>query len=379
MENMNLEQVEARLAEIRAMVDTAENIDELSAEVDALNERRSQIMAEQREAEAEKRQALLDTIATGAAGTETRSFENMEAQMEKRTFAPNTEEYRAAWLKAQMGLELDAEERSAMATVDVVPTITENRILGRLKEYSLLKYIDLTNFKGYVNIPNYTTDGDAAWNTSNEQQDAIGHVALSLYQLIKTVEVPGKFNDVSIDAFEDYLTAHLVNKIQKALQTAVILGAGGGSSQPTGINVTHSTADGEFTHSGITKADLMTIMGSLGAEYQQDAVWIMPNHVFYEAMAVVDLPGFVALNAELRPIIGGKPVVIDDSCIISSTDTIFYGAAKAYHMNLGAPIEVSRDESVGFKSNAVNYRAVTLADGKLDNTDAFVKYTRATE
>lgn len=367
---MSMEELLERRTAIATEVEAdGADLDALEAEVRDINAE-----IESRNKAAEQRAAILDSVKEGE-GETVKEF-TQETKMEERTFAVDSMEYRNAWLKNLMGLNLDAEERSAMSTVDVVPTITENKIINRLESADLLKYIDLTQFKGAVNIPNYTTNGDADWGASNEQQDVIGHVALSVYQLIKTIEVPGKFDAVSIDAFEAYITEALANKIAAALQTAAI--TGNGSGKPTGINHTHSTADGTFTKAGITKADLMKIMGALPAKYQKDAVWIMPNKVFYEAMANCDLPGFAAIGADLKPAIAGKPVVVDDACVISSTDTIFYGAAKAYHMNLGAPIEVARDASVGFKSNAVNYRAVCLADGKLDNTAAFVKYTRAT-
>lgn len=366
IKDMTMDQIEERLDAIDLEAEGAD-LEALSAEMDALEARKKEIIEAAEVREAELRAAAEDEITEPV---------YKETKMEERTFTPDSAEYRVAWLKAMKGEALDAEERAAMSTVDVVPTITENRILNRLKENALLKHIDLTQFPGAVNIPNYTTNGDADWAASNEEQDVIGHVALSVYQLIKTIEVPGKFAKVSIDAFEDYIVEALGNKIESALQAACIVGTG--SSQPTGISVTHSTADGTFTKAAITKADLAKIAGKLGAEYQKDAVWIMPSKVFYEAMANVDLPGFAALNEKLEPVIMGKPVVLDDTCIISSTDTIFYGAAKAYHLNIADSIEVARDESVGFKSNAVNYRAVCLADGKLDNVNAFVKYTRAT-
>lgn len=372
IKSMEVSELEARKLELRDLVNAEDaDLDSIEEEVREINselEQRAAAEAEKVEERQEVAEATINQI-----------IEEKEETIMERTFAVDSAEYRVAWLKSMAGLQLDAEERTAMATVDVVPTITENTIINRLKNNALLKLIDFTNYKGYVNIPNYTTNGDAAWGTSNEQQDEIGHVSLSLYQLIKTVEVPGVFDANSIDAFESKMIEALTNKIESALQAAVIVGTGAANSQPTGIATTHSTDDGTFTKAGITKADLLGIMGSLPGKYQPDACWIMPNAVFYEAMANVDLPGFVALNAELKPVICGKPVVLDDSCVISSTDTIFYGAAKAYHLNLGSGgIQIAKDLSIGFKSNAVNFRGVCAADGKLDNTDAFVRYTRAT-
>ncbi len=363
--NLDKEAIEARMAEIKNEMEADDaDLEALNKELDAIEERKATIKAEV-EARALEVKEVIESRNT------IEEITPKENIMETRTFTIDSAEYREAWLKNLMGRELDAEERAAMTATNAIPTETENLIVNRLKENELLSKIDLLQIPGYVDIPVYGTNGDAAWGASNEQADVIDKVSLTPFQLIKTVELPGTVDAMSIPAFEAYLVEALGNKVESALQYAVI--AGTGSSQPTGINKTKSTADGSFTKAGITKDDLMKIMGSLDAKYQKDAVWIMPNKLFYEAMAVCDLPGFVALNAELKPIIGGKAVVIDDAV----ADTIFFGGAKAYHMNIGKGVEVAKDASVGFKSNAVNYRAVCLADGKLDSKDAFVKFTRA--
>jgi len=366
IKEMTMDQVEARLAELDPEAEGAD-LEALGAEMDALEARKKEIIAEAEAKEAELRAAAKAEITDPIV---------KETKMEERTFAVDTAEYRAAWLKNLAGATLDTEERAAMSTVNVIPTITENTIINRLKENSLLQYVDFTNFAGCVDIPVYSTNGDAAWSDTNEQQDAITTCQLNLYKLIKTVQFPAKFEKDGIDAFEAKLVEALVNKIQSALQNAIIVGDG--SSKATGINQTHSTADGTFTKTAITKADLLKIMGKLGDKYQKDAVWIMPSAVFYEAMGIANIQNFVNVGDDLQKRICGKPVITDDSCIISSTDTIFYGAAKAYHLNLGAPIEVSRTADRYFEYDNIGFKAVTYADGKLDNTDAFVKYTRAT-
>jgi len=367
IKEMTMDQVEARLAELNPEAEGVD-LEALSAEMDALEARKKEIIEQ-----AEAREAELRTVAEGEISEPVVKETKME---EKRTFAVDTVEYRDAWIKNLMGQELDAEERAAMSTVNVIPTITENTIINRLKENSLLQYVDFTQFPGCVDLPVYSTNGDAAWADTNEQQDVITSCQLNLYKLLKTVQFPAKFEKDGIPAFEAKLVEALVNKIESALQNAVIVGDG--SSKATGINQTHSTADGTFTKAGITKADLLKIMGKLPAKYQKDAVWVMPSAVFYEAMAIANIQNFVNVGDDLRKVIAGKPVVLDDACVISSTDTIFYGCAKAYHLNLGSPIEVSRTSERYFEYDNIGFKAVTYADGKLDTADAFVKYTRAT-
>lgn len=366
---LTMEQVEERLAAIDFTAEGAD-LEALEAEMNALEARKNQIAAE-----AEARAKELEAVAAG----EITEPISKETKMDERKFTPETAEYRAAWLKNLMGKPLDEEERAAITATGVIPVIVENRIINKLQENRLLRLIDLTRFPGNVRLPNYSTNLDADWTASaTDKSDAITYVDLAAYQLIKTIEVPAQADRMHIDAFEDYLVEALTNKIETALQAAVIVGTG--SSQPTGIATTVSTATGEFTHAAATKADLLAIMASLGAKYHEGACWIMPAAVFYgEVMAVADTNTFVNLEEGMDYRLFGKPVVLDDNCVISSTDTIFYGNPKAYHLNLGQDIEVASDRSIGFRSNSAVYRAVCLADGKLDSTAAFVKYTRATQ
>lgn len=364
---LTMEQVEERLAAIDFNAEGAD-LEALEADMTALEARKNTIIAE-----AEARAKELAAVAKG----DITDPISKETKME-RTFAPDTKEYRDAWLKNMLGRPLDEEERNAITATGVIPVIVENRIINILQENRLLRLVDLTRFPGNVRIPNYSTNLDAEWaTTATDKNDVINYVDLAAYQLIKTIEVPAQADRMHIDAFEDYLVRALANKIEAALQAAVIVGSG--SSEPTGIATTVSTATGEFTHAAITKGDLLAAMASLPAKYHDGACWIMPAAVFYgEVMAVPDTNTFVNLMDGMDYRLFGKPVVLDDNCVISSTDTVFYGNPKAYHLNLGQDIEVAVDRSVGFRSNSAVWRAVCLADGKLDSANAFVKYTRAT-
>ena len=88
--------LETRMAGIRTeMNDQNADIPALSAEVDAIEERRNQL----REARAQ-RQALETRIASGAAGTNAQSLSALGvAQNETRDMGPQSAEYRTAWLK----------------------------------------------------------------------------------------------------------------------------------------------------------------------------------------------------------------------------------------------------------------------------------------
>ena len=368
---MNLEQVIARIAELDVIVrdaTTAETIDEATEEKRQLLERKHELE------ELEARQAGAAALESGAAQGKTKEKREGEDMNEK--------EYRKAWLLHLMGRNEEvAEEYRAAVTGEaaVIPTETLNKMILRLQQNPLLSKIDMLQIPGYVKIPIYATNNAASWTTtSTDSQDAFDYIVLEPKQLIKTIEVPATINQMSIDAFESYVVSAMSNVVEAALEKAVLVGTG--TNDPTGIVTTIATTTGTFTKAAVTKADLLKIMGSLPADYQNGACWIMPALVFYgEVMNIADHNTFASINAGFDIKLFGKDVVLSDevNATALTNDNILYGNPKAYHMNLGEGVNVSKDASVGFRSNSVVYRGVCLADGKLDNAAAFVRYKRA--
>ena len=68
----------------------------------------------------------------------------------------------------------------------------------------------------------------------------------------------------------------------------------------------------------------------------------------------------------------GYPVIINDDA-----SQLYFGDLKSYKMNLSQPIEVSKDTSVGFRSNSKVYRGVCLADGNVADQSAIVAFKEA--
>lgn len=372
LKEMTVEQLEERKSAIGAELDNeGADLDALENEVRAINAE----LEARKEAEAKKAE-VREAVALGE-GEVIKTFVEEKRNMEKN-FSVDSVEYRDAWLKELMGKELTAEERAAITGTDAIPTETLNKIINVLKENALLGKIDMMQIPGYVKIPIYATNNDATWtDSSTDSQDVIGSITLQPKQLIKTIEVPATVDKMSISAFERYITEALANKIESALQKAVI--AGTGTTEPVGIITAATSKTGKFTKAAVTKADLLAEMGDLPSEYQNGACWIMPSKVFFsEVMAIADHNDFTNVNNGFTYKLFGKDVVFDDNAKVSTQDAILYGQPKAYHVNLGEGVKVDKDMSVGFRNNSAVYRGVCLADGNLDNSNAFVKYTRST-
>ena len=100
------------------------DLDALEAEVRAINEE-----LETRKNNEAKKAEVRQAIANGEQPAEKiKEFKEVE-KMEERTFAPDTVEYRDAYMKQLMGKPMSIEERTALSGASyVIPTETVNKI-----------------------------------------------------------------------------------------------------------------------------------------------------------------------------------------------------------------------------------------------------------
>ena len=360
-----------------------EKRDAMSA--DDLEERKNEIQAIDAELEAREAaaQAAEEERQKVAASNEpvTKEFKQEERKMENR-FAIDSPEYRDAFLRNLQGKEITAEERAAITATAAIPTQTMNQIVGKLELNPLIAAVDMTNIPGYVTYPAEDTINDAAWvpmaNASTDSSDSLASITLGAYKLIKTVEVGADVEAMSVDAFEAWIVERLANKIEKALDAGILNGTG--TTQATGIKTTKSTQDGTFTRAGITWKQLTEIMGKLPGQYHPNASFVMdPTMFFGKVLGMVDSQNnrVVVNNPQdsRRFNVLGYPVIVDGNC---GTEEIYFGDLKAYKLNLADGIKVSKSEDAAFRTGSAVYRAMTLADGKLADSKAIVRYIATT-
>ena len=376
-DEMSVEQLEARQAEIAGMDTdgaTTEELEERAGELEAIKaelEAREQAAKEAEEKRQEVAEARLDPV-----------IKEFKLEEKKMNYEVNSPEFREAFLKGLQGKELTAEERAAVTATAAIPTQTMNQIVGKLELNPLIAAVDLTQIPGYVTYPAEDSIADASWvamgSESSDSADTLRAVTLGAYKLIKTVEITADVEAMSIDAFETWLVARLANKIEKALDAGILNGTG--STQATGISVTKSTADGTFTRAGIKWDELTGIMGALGGQYHGNASFVMsPSLFFGKVLGMKDSTGNrVVVNDPQEPRkynVLGFPCIIDGNC---ATSEILFGDLKAYKLNLAKAIEVKKSEEAAFRTGSYVYRAMTLADGKLADPNAIVRYIATT-
>lgn len=375
---MRIDEINARLAAIESEVETAsgEALTALENEVEALTAERNQIMSD-----VQARQQLRENIAAGRVTGNTIENNEEENNMENRTFAVDSVEYREAYLLRLQGKELTAEQRAAVTATAAIPTQTLNQVFRYVEESPILSRIDMTYIPGNVVLPVEDTVADASWvamaTASTDSADKITSISLGAHKLIKTVEITAEVEAMAIDAFESWLVAKLGEKMQKALDNVVFNGTG--SSQPTGILKTLSTATGTFTKAKAKYSDLINIIAALPSGPAKNAVFAMPRKLFFtDVIGIEDQSGQPVCHTDVESPakynILGYHVILDDNI---PTDVILFGDFKAYKLNMAKAPVISSDDSVGFRTGSRVYRSLALADGKLALADAFVRFNRA--
>lgn len=311
---------------------------------------------------------------------ELKEFKKM-AEIENSVITADSAEYRNAYLKRLQGKSLTPFENVAVVAASAIPTETMNKIIEKLEQTSVLyPYITTSAIPGNVSIPVEGVKTDAAWvamgTAATDAPDTFTAITLAAYKLIKTVEIGADVQNMSIDAFESFLVSALAKKMQKAVDNAIVNGAGG--TQPTGILAAGIiTNTGTFTKLGMDFADLTAQIADLpSSEYRRNAKFVMPSALYFgDVLEALSANGIgVDMQNPLSYKILGYDVILDDYV---AEDTVIFGDLSYYHFNWAKAIAIESDASVGFRTGSTVYRAMALADGKVTNPAAFNVYTRA--
>ena len=352
-------------------------LDAPEADLDALTREADEIKAEMeaRKAEAAKKAEIRDKVAQDVTIEAVETFK--EVREEKKMFGIETKEYRDAWTKNLIHRELTEEERSALSSAGaVIPTMTVNAVWDRLiKDDVLLRRVDVTRFPNYVRFPVATTNNDATsaavGSSITESSDVIGYVDLVPQEYVKLLTVGADIDHMAIDAVHDWIVENLTGQIRAKMSADVLVGSNSGAFK--GITGSVSANASAFPQT-VTKAALLKVMGTLGANYQQGAIWIMtPKMFFEEVMALTALNDYV-INDGFDYKLFGHDVVLMSEALVSSKETVFYGDPKAYKVNIFKPLEVKAFETA--TTTNLQFRGACLADGELIDTSAFVRFAQ---
>lgn len=381
-ENMTMEQIDSRVAEIQSQIDnaTAEQISAFTDEMQKLNERKTQLkdIAEKRSQLKANVQAFGVQVKTPFTGA-TSSEERLDA---------SSKEYRNAWVKRIardadnrpiFGEMTDTEKRTFTFTTEntgvVVPTEIINRIVDLTDNDSPL-YDDAmkSNFKNGFIIPRLSeiTAGDAKvvneGEANDDEQDEFDSLEITSVEIKKHIVLTRKMEFQSIDAFLDWLVNHLASRIRVAKENYILTQLGQTS---TGIATTNTLQASTLTDAEIRKA--MSMLRGSG----ERVLYANQGFIWNTLAGLEDSSGnklFIP-SPRVDPVVEGSvygTIVKRDSNI--PDNTMYIGYPKKLDFNEFIPFDITPQiESKTLNRIFVGY---SLCGAGLEDPLAFVKWSQ---
>lgn len=382
-------EIEQRKNEIRALLTGTEkvNFEELEKELRGLDQEKQEI---------EKRITLAKQINNGSTPANPIPQEDEKRgapKMAEVTDIRSTPEYRSAFYKNLQGKELNEVEKRALTTAansvgSAVPTTTQNAIIDKLRQFSVLyPYIGRVSVAGNVTLVVANAKNAAAWkvegNNGTAADDTTVSVTLGGNELIKLVEISAKASAMTIDALEAYIVDEIARQMAIAFENAILNGTGSANDQPqgilTGITWTANTNMINWAaNSAVAYDNIVDGLALLPTLYHQNAKFVMSRKTFWSGIKKIkatDGTPLMAYNPQdaVKFSILGYPVLIDDYI---ADDVILFGDLNYYKWNDAAPISIESSREAAFNSGKIVYRGLAVADGKPALAEAFVKISK---
>ena len=350
IEEMNLEQVEARMAELTAIdPETYEgNVEELRSELNALGAKFEEL--KKRAKTEEVRKAL----------EEGKIMPEKIVKPEERkdnTMTFDSKEYRNAWCKEMLGLPMGEEERTAFVHTTgttsgqtagyTVPTTILNRIWDLVEErHAILGDITIYRTGTILEVAKRTAiaAGDAATVAegaapSDDENNTFAKVTLSGKDFAKAVEISYALGIMSIDGFEQFITNEIADRLGAALAADVITQIG------TDYDSSHNDLDCA-TSGKVVWTDLAGALAVL-KNARDIAVYASQSTIYKYLVGMVDTTGrpiFQAdANERIRGYLMGFPVKAEDAI---AADLIWIGDPKQVVGNMVQDIMVESDKDI---------------------------------
>ncbi len=350
IDELTLEQVEARMAEIKALVDgnvEGSDFEALSKEVDLLETRKTALIEEQRKAD----------IAAVASGEGTEITDTLPKEGKKMTIKEirSSKEYNEAFAEYIKGGCKDATELRALLSKNAesdgqisVPTIVEDKIRTAWEKSDLFSRVGKSEIKGNLAIDFEISGTDAVIHDEgddapDEEELTLGTVTLVPKNIKKWISVSDEVMDLRGEAFLNYVYDELAYKIVKKAEHVVV------AKIVAAVGASTSTRPGQASvYAEIGRAGVVNAISNISDE-AEDLVIIMNRRTWgqYEATRTLNtLDPFAEL-----------PVVYDSSLEV-------YDEAED-----GKPYAIVGDLGFGTRANlpnGYNVKTVINEDGPAD-------------
>lgn len=361
IKDMNIEQVEERKAQLtKDMEVDGADLNAIEEEMRALNERKDAIKAE-----VEARAKVVDEVINAPIATPIVEERNME-----KVYDATSKEYRNAFLKNLMGLELTDEERTAYThttvnTSAVIPTTMLNEIWDKIEaHHSILGDIRIFKTGTVLEIPVRTSidAGDAKVVNENaandDEKNTFTKVTLSGKDFAKDVEISYALGTMSIDGFEAYLINEIADRMAHALAEDTF------AQIKSDMNVDNAIEAETLTWAEVTR--LFSLVENAGTL----TVYAKRSTIYKHLAGMTDSTGRPifqpSAQAGVEGYLLGAAVKVDDG---AGDDMLFVGDGQKVAMNMLQDIMVEKDKDI--KKHVHIYSGYCRAESKLVMDKAF--------
>ena len=366
-----IEEIEARLSAISGELDND------NADIDALEKEVRDLKAEKKQLEeaAEKRNRLKGEVASGKTGEVIRRFS--PEQTETRSYGPSSPEYRNAFLKNLLDLDMTKEERAAFVhtttnTSAALPTTMLNTIWDLVSQrHSIMGDITIYRTGTILEVVKHTAIAQGAAktvaeNTANDdEKNTFVKVTLSGKDFSKHVDISYAMERMSIVAFEQYLINEISASLGDALADDVISQIG---TDMTGGNKVNSAANGTLTFK-----ELAALFGKL-KRVNTVSVYATRATIYNYLVGMVDTTGRPifqpSAQAGQEGVILGAQIKVEDSV---ADNVILVGDARKVNYNMVQDIMIESDRDI--KKHVTTYSGYARGSGALIDPDAFAQLT----
>lgn len=346
------EEIEIRLAAIGTEIDAP------GADLDALTEEVRGLKAELKEInEAAEKRAKLRSAVTDGMGTVIRSFAQPAAE---QAFGVDTEEYRTAWLKHIQRRELSAvEQRAYTAANGAISQLVVNDIMTVVRDHApLMQRITMVYSASAITYYVEGTLNEAKAHTENAtitaDADTLTKVTLTPSEVTKLVQVSDAARQMSVGAFNTWLTTMLGEAIARYINKQII----------TVISAAAASAG-----TGITTADVQALLAAVKGE--NVAVIVNRKTLYTKLLPLQDnsknaFITFTGTYGSAR--VYGYDILVDDNV---ADDTVLAGDLSKVIGAMGENITVR--EGYDIDTNSYKYLGVAMFDTKVGVSAAFGK------
>lgn len=370
------------VAELRSLQTEVEGIDEEIREIETMIEE----LPKEDDGVAERtnvvnNMATPGIVITNATNQETRKSED-ETEMEYRKAF---QEFVTKGTAIPVELRTDATTK----TTDIgsaIPTVLVNRIVEALETTGMiLPLVNKTSFAAGISIPTSSIKPVATWvaegATSDKQKKTTSVITFTHHKLRCEIAMTMESGTMAISAFENAFVKQVVEAMVKAIELAIIDGAG--TASPKGI-LKETPNTGQALD--VVAPSFATLVGAEAAipqAYENGAVWVMTKKTFMSYVGMVD--DTKQPIARVNYGIGGKPertllgrtVILCGDYLDSYSATLTVGTVFAFIFNfadytLNTIYDMGIQRKQDWDTEDLLTKAVMAVDGKVVDKGSLV-------